>query len=99
MNRFILLVVMVAALPVGAATKSKEIPKLTSPARAELLLEAERVFESQQKLTREQLEMIRYWDAGPASYRWNQIAINIVRADQSGVRPERALALLNIAIH
>src|SRR5262245_3135949 len=91
-----LFLVMVAALPAGAVEKFKEH---NAPARAERVLEAQNVVERQQSVTHDQVDLIRYWDAGPPSYRWNQIAINIVRADQSGVRPERALALMNIAIH
>jgi hypothetical protein len=82
-----------------AVQQPAKVDAAVGSARAQRIREAADVVARQSRLSRADLDAIRYWDAGPPSYRWNQIAIQIVRADQSGVRPERALALLNIAIH
>ncbi|HJZ69734.1 MAG TPA: hypothetical protein VKF81_16530 [Blastocatellia bacterium] len=46
------------------------------------------------------LDLINFWDAGPPSYRWNEIANNeIVKNNVNTPRRARALALLNVAIY
>ncbi|MBX3280417.1 MAG: phosphatase PAP2 family protein [Acidobacteria bacterium] len=46
------------------------------------------------------LDLIRYWDAGSPSYRWNEIALNqIARANLNTPRGARVLALINVAIY
>jgi membrane-associated phospholipid phosphatase len=46
------------------------------------------------------LNAIRFWDAGPPGYRWNEMATNILLANNiTGPRGARALSLLNVAIY
>ncbi|HMB27037.1 MAG TPA: vanadium-dependent haloperoxidase [Blastocatellia bacterium] len=46
------------------------------------------------------LDAISFWDAGPPSYRWNEIAVNqLVRNNITGPRSARVLSLLNVAIY
>ena len=45
-------------------------------------------------------DVIRYWDAGPPSYRWNEIAIaEIQRNDEYTPVAARSLAVLHVALH
>jgi membrane-associated phospholipid phosphatase len=46
------------------------------------------------------LDLIRFWDAGSPSYRWNQIAgAEISKFNLNSVRAERVLALVHVAIY
>ena len=45
-------------------------------------------------------EVVRYWDTGPPSYRWNEIAIaEIQRNDEYTPVAARSLAVLHVALH
>ena len=67
-------------------------PRATREEVAELLsLQARR--------GKSQLETIRYWDSGPPSYRWNELAFKTAADSKAGVVTERMLALLNVAIY
>lgn len=46
------------------------------------------------------LDLIKFWDAGAPSYRWNQIAINEIANTKTGTpRAERVLSLVHVAIY
>jgi membrane-associated phospholipid phosphatase len=46
------------------------------------------------------VDLINFWDAGPPSYRWNEIALNqIAKGNVNNPRGTRAMALLNVAIY
>jgi hypothetical protein len=46
------------------------------------------------------LEQIAYWNSGSPEYRWNEIAIDAAfDANLAGMRAERLLALLNVAMY
>jgi membrane-associated phospholipid phosphatase len=74
----------VAAPPARKATKA-EIKELE-------------VMESQRDAVA--LDLINFWDAGPPSYRWNEIAISeIAKGNLNNPRGTRAMSLLNVAIY
>jgi membrane-associated phospholipid phosphatase len=45
------------------------------------------------------LEQVAYWDAGSPSYRWNEIAAQIITAELPPTWMSRTMALMNIAIY
>jgi membrane-associated phospholipid phosphatase len=45
------------------------------------------------------LQQIAYWNAGPPSYRWNQIAVDAMLQRATGNTALRGLALLDVAIY
>ncbi|MBC8173799.1 MAG: phosphatase PAP2 family protein, partial [Chitinophagales bacterium] len=77
----------------------EQINAPATPDKTSLTAEARKIMEDQQSLTKEEIEKIRYWNAGCPSYRWNEIAMDLIAKNQKPVESNHFLSLLNCAVN
>jgi len=75
-------------LPPPASTRTQEAMELAQLKRAQL------------ELTEEQIAAARFWDAGPATRRWTEIHLDMIKTHRPNPpRASRGLALAHIAMY
>jgi membrane-associated phospholipid phosphatase len=77
----------------------QQIKVAAPPSAAQSKSELQTIKQAIGRLDANKTEQIKYWDAGAPSYRWNEIATQVIPADNIVLWTRTPLAWMNIAIY